>query len=120
MPSDAVYRDYLLKNAKEGKVRIFQEKHAGAVPVEASVRVIGYDKNSTLVEVVIHNGKTHQIRAQLAAHGHFILGDGKYGRDDINNKFGVKRQQLTAKNLFFLLIKAVFCIISIPKKSQFK
>lgn len=57
VPSDAVYRDYLLKNAKEGKVRIFQEKHAGAVPVEASVRVIGYDKNSTLVEVVIHNGK---------------------------------------------------------------
>lgn len=108
VPSDAVYRDYLLKNAKEGKVRIFQEKHAGAVPVEASVKVIGYDKNSTLVEVVIHNGKTHQIRAQLAAHGHFILGDGKYGRDDINNKFGVKKQQLTAKKLVFSFDKGSF------------
>lgn len=85
------------------------------MPVEANVKVIGYDKNSTIVEVVIHNGKTHQIRAQLAAHGHFILGDGKYGRDDINNKFGVKNSNLRQKNLFFLLIKAVFCIISIPK-----
>ena len=96
-----MYRDYLLKNAKEGKVRIFQEKHAGAVPVEASVKVIGYDKNSTLVEVVIHNGKTHQIRAQLAAHGHFILGDGKYGRDDINNKFGVKKTATYGKKTCF-------------------
>ncbi|MCI7530832.1 MAG: RluA family pseudouridine synthase [Christensenellaceae bacterium] len=98
---DTVYRDYLWKNAKEGKVRIFSEKREGAVPVEAAVKVIGYDDNSTLVEVAIHNGKTHQIRAQLAAHGHFILGDGKYGRDDINAVFGVKKQQLTAKKLVF-------------------
>ncbi len=116
VPSDAVYRDYLLKNAKEGKVRIFQEKHAGAVPVEASVKVIGYDKNSTLVEVVIHNGKTHQIRAQLAAHGHFILGDGKYGRDDINNKFGVKKQQLTAKKLVFSFDEGSFLYYLNSKK----
>lgn len=116
VPSDVVYRDFLLKNAKEGKVRIFQEKRAGAVPVEASVKVVGYDKNSTLVEVTIHNGKTHQIRAQLSAHGHFILGDGKYGRDDINDKFGVKKQQLTAKKLVFSFDKGSFLYYLNAKK----
>ena len=33
----------------------------------------------TLSELVIHTGRTHQIRAQAAAHGHALLGDTAYG-----------------------------------------
>lgn len=105
---DCVYTDYLLKNSSEGKVAIFSNKKEGAQKVETSVKVVGYDGGTSYIEASIHNGKTHQIRAQLAAHGHFILGDGKYGRDEINRKYGVKKHQLTAKKLIFSLNPASF------------
>jgi len=44
------------------------------------------------------------------------LGDGKYGRDDINNKFGVKKQQLTAKKLVFSFDKGSFLYYLNSKK----
>lgn len=105
---DVVYTDYLLKNAKEGKVKVFSERKQGASEIVTAVRVLGYDGGTTLIEASIHSGKTHQIRAQLAAHGHFILGDGKYGRDDINRKFNFKKQQLSAKKLIFRFEKDSF------------
>lgn len=33
----------------------------------------------TVVRIVLHTGRTHQIRCQMAAEGHPLLGDGKYG-----------------------------------------
>ena len=40
----------------------------------------------TLVKIRLHTGRTHQIRVQMAAAGHPLLGDGKYGGRD--NKCG--------------------------------
>jgi len=40
-----------------------------------------------LVALKPHSGRTHQLRVQLAAEGHAILGDGKYGRRDDNRQF---------------------------------
>lgn len=103
IPSDVVYTNYLVKNSKEGEVKVYSENRAGAARIVTEVRIVGYDGDTTIIEAVIHNGKTHQIRAQLAAHGHFILGDSKYGRDDINRKYNYKKQQLTAKKIEFNL-----------------
>lgn len=41
----------------------------------------------TMVEVILHTGKTHQIRAHLASIGYPILGDPKYGNMELNKKF---------------------------------
>lgn len=38
-----------------------------------------YDPERTVVHIRLHTGRTHQIRCQLAAIGHPLLGDGKYG-----------------------------------------
>ncbi len=37
-----------------------------------------YGDKATLLEVILHTGKSHQIRAQLSAIGHPIIGDVKY------------------------------------------
>jgi 23S rRNA pseudouridine955/2504/2580 synthase len=58
----------------------------------------------TLVEVTIKTGRTHQIRVHLAASGHPIVGDDKYGDFELNKslqKQGLKRMFLHAWRLQF-------------------
>jgi 23S rRNA pseudouridine955/2504/2580 synthase len=58
----------------------------------------------SLLEVTIKTGRTHQIRVHLAAQGHPIAGDDKYGDFDLNKrlqKAGLKRMFLHAWRLQF-------------------
>ena len=58
-------------------------------------------ENTSILEVILHTGKTHQIRAHLAYIGHPIIGDGKYGNGKINRKLKQTKQNLTAYKLIF-------------------
>jgi 23S rRNA pseudouridine955/2504/2580 synthase len=60
--------------------------------------------SSTLVEVEIRTGRTHQIRAHAAHIGYPVAGDDKYGNFDFNRtmrKIGLKRLFLHASRLVF-------------------
>ena len=64
----------------------------------------GGPREATLLEVTIKTGRTHQIRVHLAAQGHPIAGDDKYGDFDLNrqlHKQGLKRMFLHAWRLQF-------------------
>ena len=61
-------------------------------------------KDATLVEVSPKTGRTHQIRVHAAYLNHPIIGDDRYGLDDINKAFknkGYKRMFLHAETLQF-------------------
>lgn len=94
---------FLFKDNKKSMVYISDEPHKGYVPITTSYLVIEADKskNISLLDVTLHTGKTHQIRAHLAHIGYPILGDGKYGINQVNKQFNFKYQQLQSYILKF-------------------
>lgn len=98
---DKVFCAYLLKDNQQSLVKIFDKKVNGAVKIETKVNTIKHSKESSLVEIELLTGKTHQIRAHLAFLGHPIIGDGKYGKNADNKKFGMTRQKLACFRLCF-------------------
>lgn len=92
---------YLVKNAENSLVKIYDKKVEGSVKIVTKYEVVEKRKNSTVIRVELITGKTHQIRAHFAHIGHFVIGDGKYGSNEINKLFKAKRQRLTAYSLTF-------------------
>lgn len=51
----------------------------GAQTASLAWKVIRQEERRALVEIELHTGRKHQIRAQFAGHGHPVLGDQRYG-----------------------------------------
>jgi len=75
---DGLLRDKNGKKTFVGGGESPQEKVA-----QTSVRALARKGSCTLIEACIATGRTHQIRAQAAAHGHPLAGDIKYGGSKI-------------------------------------
>lgn len=97
-----ILEKYLLKQ-NDGFVKIYdtQVKNSKKIITEYQVLFQHLKKDYAILKVIIHTGKTHQIRAQLAQISHPIIGDSKYGKNEINKKFEVKKQLLFAVQYSF-------------------
>ena len=93
----------LLKNISKGGERIVVISKAGKAAETLFTRIKLF-RNATLVEASPKTGRTHQIRVHAASLGHAIVGDDRYGSDEINKLFknkGYKRMFLHAETLKF-------------------
>ncbi len=98
---EALLVDYLEKNENKNKVYIYHKPGPDRKIIKTRYRVIAEKNNFSLLEVDLLTGRTHQIRAHLAGIGHPLLGDGKYGKNEINRKMGYKWQALYSYQLTF-------------------
>ena len=92
---------YLRKNSAEDRVEVREKPFAGAKEIITGYRVLERRGENALLEIELVTGRTHQIRAQMAAIGHPLLGDGKYGINREEKGKGYKYQALYAYKLVF-------------------
>ena len=99
-------RGFLKKDEKENQVTIWDREVPGSLYIETRYKPLEISgKGDTLLEVELLTGRSHQIRGHLAAMGHPVIGDRKYGENKCNNRYdreyGVKSQLLHAWKLVF-------------------
>ena len=96
---------YLFKDTSKSLVYISDVPKKGYLKIITSYSLIESINNTSLLDVEIETGRTHQIRAHLSYIGLPIIGDGKYGINEINKKFKAKTQKLVSYKLKFSFIK---------------
>lgn len=76
-----VLRDALTRDPVGNRTRTVPVEMAGsgALAAETRYRPVAQSGETTLLEVELHSGRTHQIRAHLAGAGYPLVGDVKYG-----------------------------------------
>jgi 23S rRNA pseudouridine1911/1915/1917 synthase len=77
--AEAVLEHWLRKKGEQQKAQIFKQPVAHAKQAKLHYHLIQSTNRYHLLDVQLHTGLFHQIRAQLAAIGCPIVGDLKYG-----------------------------------------
>lgn len=92
---------YLEKNADGNTVKVTDKKTPSNKTIITTYDVLKTVGRLALVEVKLETGRTHQIRAHFAHIGCPLLGDGKYGINQVNREYKVKTQALYSYKLKF-------------------
>ena len=104
--SDGVINAPIVKNEEKGisSVSFIDPRRKEAISEYYLLENYG---NTSLVDVKIITGRTHQIRVHMAYKGHPLVGDGKYGNFSFNKmmekQYGIKDQFLQAYQIKFYI-----------------
>lgn len=96
---EATITHFLKKNEIQNKSYVFDSEVKGSKEASLTYRLKGRSDKYYLLEVELHSGRHHQIRAQLAKIGCPIKGDLKYGFPRSNEDGSIS---LLARRLDFI------------------
>ncbi len=96
----ALLSGYLEKDEEKNRVYMLKNRNGDAKTVKTKYTVLDSKDGLSLLEIELITGRTHQIRAHMAAIGHPLLGEGKYSRSN-DKKAGFDKQALYSYSLKF-------------------
>jgi len=79
LPAAGSLEDWLWKDREAGRVEVVEPRSDGGRQALLHFQQRGQHGGLTWLELRPQTGRTHQLRVQLAHHGHPIYGDAKYG-----------------------------------------
>lgn len=97
---EALLEGFLEKDESQNRVFLSKNRKENAKSIKTKYRVLDSRDNLSLLEIELLTGRTHQIRAHLAAIGHPLLGEGKYSKSN-DKKLGFDKQALYSYSLEF-------------------
>lgn len=100
-PPEGLIENYLRRDEKRKQVTLHRTRVPGAKTARTRYRTLTSHGRLSLVECELLTGRTHQIRAHMASIGCPLLGDGKYGTNELNRPYGETGQALYAYSLTF-------------------
>ena len=100
-PAEGEIRGFLRKDEDKKLVTFFDHPVPGAKTALTLYKTLENRGELSLVECRLLTGRTHQIRVSMAHIGCPLLGDGKYGRGDVNRRYHETRQALYSYKLRF-------------------
>ncbi len=100
-PKQGALVHYVKRDLREKRVFVAKKSDPDAVIARLEYRVVQHRDTMSLVECRLLTGRTHQIRVQMAAHGHPLVGDTKYGTARDNRALPFSHQALYAYRLSF-------------------
>jgi 23S rRNA pseudouridine1911/1915/1917 synthase len=97
---EAVLRDYLYHDERARRTSAVSKDHPRGKLAVLTYRMVDSiekpgKKPLSLARIRLQTGRTHQIRAQLSAHGHPLAGDGRYGARDRYGEIALFSAQLS-------------------------
>lgn len=88
-------RDLLFKDSKRNKTYVVKTQRKGVKEAVLEYNLIKTNNNISCVLVLLHTGRTHQIRVQFASRGMPLLADKKYGAKDDFKDIGLHSYRIT-------------------------
>lgn len=77
-----VYKDLLFKDSKKNRSYVVNRVRKGVKEASLEYKTLKSNGEKALVRVLLHTGRTHQIRVQFASRKMPLTGDIKYGSRD--------------------------------------
>lgn len=78
----AILEDLLFKDSSKNKSYVVKRERKGVKKAKLGYELVSYSENMSLLKILLHTGRSHQIRVQFASRKMPLLGDGKYGSKD--------------------------------------
>ncbi|MBQ8015792.1 MAG: RluA family pseudouridine synthase [Clostridia bacterium] len=74
-----VLKDLLFRDKQKNKTFVVKRERKGVREASLEYEVIGENEGFSLLDILLHTGRTHQIRVQFSSRKMPLCGDGRYG-----------------------------------------
>ncbi|MCK9414103.1 MAG: RNA pseudouridine synthase [Prolixibacteraceae bacterium] len=113
-PVEATLEHWLVRNEKQNKSFAYRQEQKESKKASLTYRYIASSDRFHLLEIELHTGRHHQIRAQLATIGIHIKGDLKYGFPRSNKDGGIHLHARTIRFVHPVTLEQVIITAPVP------